>query len=120
MSPQEVINLLQHYRFSLQTEKELQTQIYLILKSNSTFPFSIEKEYKLSKKSTIDFYFPEGGIGMEIKIKGSSTTIYKQCVKYCECSELRSLILVTNKAMGLPEKINNKSCYLVNLGKAWL
>jgi len=46
--------------------------------------------------------------------------IYKQCERYCEFPEVKALLLITNKATGFPETINNKNCYILNLAKAWL
>lgn len=116
MTPEELIDKLRPYKFDLTNEKRLQLEIWKILGDT----IHIVPEYRLDKGSVIDFLLPTLSIGLEVKIKGSSTSIYRQCIKYCEYDEIQSLILITNKSMGLPETINGKKCYLMSLGKAWL
>ncbi len=110
-----VISTLSKGRFNLTNEKETQVQIDQALKAaNLTF----SREYRLDPANIPDFFFD--GIAVEIKIKGNSKKIYKQMERYSLFSEVKVLILVTNRSMGFPEQINGKPVYLVNLGKAWL
>lgn len=112
---QSILFHLRRKRFELQNEKSLQLQMFDFLKP--IFP-EIQREFILDKKNTIDFLL--FGIGMEVKIKGSKMSIYKQCERYCKFEEIKSLILITNRSMGFPESINGKDCYVLNLGRAWL
>jgi len=110
-----IIELLSKYQFSLTSETELQSQIKEILESNN-IPF--EKEYNLDDKNRPDFFLE--GIALEVKIKGSAKSIYRQCERYCEFDAVSNLILVTNRSMGFPETLNDKPCYLIHLGQSWL
>lgn len=110
----EIIKILSGKKFSLQYEKELQSEIYQAL-SEATHTL---REYPLDSKNIIDFYCD--GIGIEVKIKGNRKTIYKQCLRYCAFDDIKALILVTNRAMGFPTSINSKPCAVVNLGISWL
>lgn len=110
----EIISILAGKKFSLHSEKELQRELFQAL---STKTHTIA-EYPLDKQNIIDFYCE--GIGIEVKIKGNRKNILKQCQRYCEFSDIKSLVLVTNRAMGLPASINNKPCAIVNLGLGWL
>lgn len=115
MTSIEIIRLLSGVRFPLQDEKETQDKIEQILKVNGV---SYEREYRLDAKNIPDFYV--NGIAIEVKIKGGKRMIYKQCERYCEFDNVKELILVTNKSMGFPKSISGKSCYVINLGRAWL
>lgn len=110
-----IVNILNSYKFPINTEKELQECIKTIFNDNG---IKFQKEYRLDEKSIVDFYI--NGIAIEIKIKGSAKNIYRQCVRYCENEKVKTLILVSSKSMGFPEEINNKSCYFVNLSKNYL
>lgn len=106
-----IINKLLSHRLPLHDEKYLQVEIGRLLPE-------FKREYSLDANSTIDFF--HNGIGIEVKIKGSRREIYRQIERYCRFKELHTLILATNRAMGLPKKINNVSCIVVNFGRAWL
>lgn len=111
----DIIKLLSNKRFILNDEKELQKSIEDIFKTNSV---QYEREYMLDKKNKPDFFI--NGIAIEVKIKGSAKSIYKQCERYCAFEQVKFLILVTGRSMGFPADINGKDCYVLNLGKAWL
>ena len=112
----EIMTLLSKHRFELQNEKVLQAAISEVLtKAN----IEHEREFRLSQADVIDF-FAEDCIGIEVKLKGNASEIYKQCKRYCEHNDVKALILVTNRSMGLPGYINSKPSYLVSLGKGWL
>jgi len=110
------IETLSSSRFSLNREKDLQREVAEALSAQG-IPF--EREYQLDDHSTVDFFINDS-IALEIKIKGSAKSIYRQCEKYCKIDKVEELILLTNKSMGFPEEILGKPCYLVSPGKAWL
>ena len=111
----DVINILGHRRLPLSTEQELQDAVEGMLRKHD-IPY--EREVKLSEHDRIDFMVFD--MGIEIKIKGSAKSIYRQCERYCGFEEVGSLLLLTNRSMGFPEEIGGTSCYLLNLGKSWL
>lgn len=76
------------------------------------------REYRLDSKNILDFYI--GNIGVEVKIKGSAKSTYKQCERYCQFDKVQQLLLVTNKAHGMPNIINDKPIAVLRLGSAWL
>lgn len=115
ITPSQVLLSLKSKRFTLENEKTLQREIFEIL---APIHPDIIKEFVIDSKSDIDFFID--GIGIEVKIKGGKMSIYKQCERYCKDDKITSLILVTNRSMGFPKKINGKDCYYLNLGKAWL
>lgn len=109
-----ILSVLQN-RFPLEVEKETQAAIEQKFKESG---IEYSREHKLDQSSIPDFFI--NGIAIEIKIKGNAKSIYKQCERYCQFEEVKSLILVTNRSMGFPKEINGKPCYFINLGKAWL
>lgn len=111
----DVFRHLKKFRFTqLQNEKLLQSEMYDALK------LPLEREYRLSDKDIIDFFYKEIGLGIEVKIKGTPRNIYRQLERYAAHDEIKVLFLVTCKTMGLPAFINDKPVYLISLGSAWL
>lgn len=112
---EELIRILSKYRLSTTDEKETQHQMETKLCENN---IRFDREYKLNDTSIIDFFLE--GIAVEVKIKGSARSIYRQLDRYSRFAEVKTILLVTNKSMGFPPQLNNKPCYVLNLGKAWL
>jgi hypothetical protein len=108
-------HLMNTCRFSLSSEDALKEDMRLALTSKG-IPFL--QEHRLDPKNRLDFFIDEHAV--EVKIKGSAKSIYRQCLRYCEFEQVKGLVLVTNKALGFPEELNGKPCYVINLGKNWL
>lgn len=115
MEVKDIMKELEGYRFTLTKEKILQNELDTILG-----PLGFEKEYYLNSKNIIDFYHPELKIGIEVKIKGSGPAIIAQCKRYCSIDKVKELLLVSNKSVSLPEKLEGKDCHFFKLGTAWL
>lgn len=77
-----------------------------------------EREVHLGDGDIIDFMI--GGVGIEVKIKGSKREMYRQCERYCSHEQLKSLILATNVATGMPVTINEKPILVAMLSRGWL
>ena len=118
VTPERIINILKTQRFVFKDEKDLQFQISTTL-TNLEINHGREFEFIPGCGDIIDFMIPDY-IGMEIKIKGGKTDIYKQIRRYCKHSTILHLILVTTRNMQLPKDIEGCKCYVVNLNQAWL
>lgn len=119
MTPEQlipVIKMLSKKRFDLSNEKATQRDIEAALIEMGIAP---GREYHLNDKDIPDFFLFDN-TAVEVKIKGGARSIYKQCERYCQHDQVKYLLLLTNKAMGMPGQINNKPIYVINLGKAWL
>lgn len=114
---EEIIKVLKSYQLPLEDEKETQAAIGEAFQENQ-IPAS--PEFRLDNRSIIDFYCSEKRIGIEVKLKGSTTKIFSQCERYCQFDAIDCLILLTRKTMGMPEKINGKRVIVISLGEAWL
>lgn len=113
-----LIEFLSRCRLSLEDEKITQHQL---AERFTACELQFEKEFHLDNKNTIDFFFQEAKIGIEIKIGNhSKKQIYKQIVRYCGFESIETIILLTNKIMALPPAINNKKTVVINLGRAWI
>jgi len=116
MSPQEFVSVISSRRLNLGSEKALQSEIAEVLTSMGV---EFKREFKLSEDDIVDFKFPNG-IVAEIKIKAPKRAIYRQCKRYCSHDLVTGLVLVTATAMGFPEEIDGKPCWVASLGRAWL
>lgn len=116
MTPEKIIFILKKYKLVITNEKMLQKEIAAIF-HNLDIPFTREKV--IGPKSHIDFLF-DNGVGVEIKIKGNSRKIYDQCLRYAECADIQSMLLITTKTMGIPNVIKGKPFHILNLSRAWL
>lgn len=110
-----LIKILSSQPLPLEKEKETQELIEALFKKNA---IAYNREHMLDTNNIPDFFID--GIAIEVKIKGNAKQIYRQCVRYCNFKEVKSLILLTNRSMGWPQELNGKPCYIINLGKAWL
>lgn len=115
MTAIEIKKLLSGYRFDISHEASLQAQIEKVFQDSGV---QYQREVRLSSRDRIDFLI--AGIGIEIKIKGQAKEIFRQCQRYCTHDQIKAIILVTGRAMGLPETIEGKPCYYHNLGQSWL
>lgn len=104
-------------KYSLHDEKILQEEIEDELIAND---INYLREYRLSNRSIIDFYFPDEKIGMEIKIKGSVFKIFDQVKRYADFDSVDEIILVSSKFVNLPKKINDKDAHFISLSEAFL
>ena len=109
-------NKLKMYQWNLYDEKTLQEQLFDIILKDLNFT----REYRLDKKSIIDFYNKELKIGIEIKVKGQVTSIYRQCKRYAKHDEIETLVLITSVAMNLPKEIENTPSHVLRIGMSWL
>lgn len=113
----EIIRALKGKRFDLTDEIKLQDQLAALFIAN-TWIFS--KEEWLDKQNRPDFFFASSGVAVEVKIKGNTKNIYKQCERYAKFDQVKAVLLITGKSIGWPLTINNKPTSYFNLSKAWL
>jgi len=117
---EDIYRIVMSWRFrSINNEKLLQGEISKVFVSHGDF---FSSEYRLDDKNIIDFFFHKNGIGVEVKIKSniSKQAIYRQCERYCSFDKVKKLVLLTNRSIRLPSKINDKDCYVFSLGASCL
>jgi len=79
---------------------------------------NVKREYAFDKKDIVDFFID--GVAVEVKIKGSSMAIHRQLKRYATYVEVKQIVLITAKHMGLPTDINGKPATLIHISTAWL
>lgn len=122
MSPiEQLISIIERTRVNLSSEKAAQADLAEALdKAGVTYL----REVRLAPGDIIDFLIDEtsaGAIGIELKLNRSvKAATFRQLERYAKSPRVRSMILATNRAMGLPALIDGKPVYLASMGRAWL
>lgn len=100
------------HRFHFSGETELQDGIGLALAEAG---IEAEREVRLTLGERIDFM--AGGVGIEVKVKGSRADLMRQALRYARCDEVSGLLIVTTLARhkGVPEALNGKPVVVVHL-----
>lgn len=114
-TPNEIIEFLKNVRLPVHNEKSTQEAIERIFTENNV---TFEREFRLDAKNIPDFMV--GDIAVEVKIKGSRKGIYDQLKRYANFDEVKYIILITNRSLGVPETINGKHLQTIKIGTAWL
>lgn len=111
-----ILSLLRRSRLDITNEKRLQNQISDLFK---LYGVPILKEYR-TEYGIIDFFLPESGVGLEIKIKGRPIDVLKQLERYAKVDEIKILVLITSKSFSMPQTVNEKPLYVLNISQSWL
>ncbi|HEX7650631.1 MAG TPA: hypothetical protein VF450_24755 [Noviherbaspirillum sp.] len=112
-APAELASLLERFRYRFITEKDLQDGIEAVLKVSG---IAYERERSLSAPDRPDFLV-QGGIAIEVKIKGSLAELLRQVSRYAAHDEV-SGILVCGTPYWLPtvpKQIGGKTLYSLRL-----
>lgn len=113
-STQAIIELIKSVKLQHSTEFLMQGDLYELFHSLG-IPF--EKEYQLSKTSTVDLFI--NGVAIECKVKGQPIQIHRQLERYALHDEVKAIILVTAKFMNVKPIINGKPAFCIHIGKSW-
>lgn len=115
-----LLKLLCRARLPLQDEKALQAAIEERLLS---YGVAYQREHVLERNlGIIDFFLPTIGVGIEVKIAGSSASVLRQLRRYAEDSRIRSLVLVRSRSFATPVVVGARRIPLevIDLGRGWL
>lgn len=116
----ELASFISREKLSLTKESITQSELAMAFECYG-LPYSrFNRHTKLDDHNIPDFFDPQTGTAIEIKIKGQKSAIYEQCKRYLDFDQMKMLILVTNKSMTLPPVINGKPCRVARIGRAWL
>jgi hypothetical protein len=114
-TPREIAFTLASYRYSFQDEKDLQDGVAAALADNQ-LPFT--RECALSKRDRPDFFLSQLGLVIEVKIKFPRSQVLRQLFRYAEYPQVQSLLLLTCRSChGVPERMNAKPLFVVNVGR---
>lgn len=97
--------LLARHRIRFGTERQMQDDIEQILEAAGIVA---AREHRLLP-GPIDF-LAFGGIGIECKVAGSNSEVFRQCRGYLGCEECTALLLVTSRGVHrqLPDVLGGK------------
>lgn len=84
---------LGRFRFDESSEARLQDGLEAVLRERGV-PFV--REARLSDADRIDF-ITDDGVGIEVKVGGSSASVVRQLHRYAGLEEVAALVLVTTK-----------------------
>jgi hypothetical protein len=106
--------ILRSCRFVCTNEAELQRAIAQALESAGIV---FQREYRLGDAGRVDFYIPAGRVGIEVKVKGSPSSVIRQLHGYAGHAEIDGLILASTKAShrGFPDAMQGKPVVVVGL-----
>jgi hypothetical protein len=111
-------------RFPLHDEKACQVAIADMLDANGV---TYDREKRMDGGNIPDFWIPDGqgqerGAVLEVKMSRhtSATQIVRQLIRYAKLSKVRSIFLVSNRAVPLPVSLEGKPAFFISLGEAWL
>lgn len=93
----EVTSLVKRLKLPTNTEEEMQEALYKALTDNLNKDITIEREYKITKRSRLDFMIQREGekIAIECKIESTGRAeVYRQVRRYVEEGQISSLVLV--------------------------
>ena len=107
MNAEDLASLLRQYRLRRYCEKALQVSVEMVLRRENV-PFA--REHCFNPANRVDFWLPDFGIALEIKIKGSLTDVTLQLSRYAEFPEVGEILLLTTLRAhaSVPRRINNK------------
>ena len=111
--PEDLIELLGGYRFTTSGERELQEALWRVFEERELGP---QREVILDTHARIDFLLP-GGLGVEVKIQGSTSDVRRQVERYMAFEAIRSVVVITTKSkhLQLPRELGGKPLFVVCL-----
>lgn len=104
---------LRGYRFRFTDEKELQDGVASVLSSSG---MHYAREYRLTETDRPDFWIPAEGVAVEVKIKGSTSSVIRQLHRYAARPEVKAVVLVTSRMRHIvPDRMCGKQISTVVL-----
>lgn len=117
MTNQKLIEIIMSHRIRYSTESIMQSDVKTAIEAAG---LEVQSEFPLNNADRIDFYLPEFRIGIECKTKGGFSSVASQLLRYANCEQIDSLILVFSRAslrrLKMPE-LNKKPfslCFIAN------
>lgn len=114
MTPEYLRELISGYRFRHQSEKELQEAVEQILTCEG---FEFEREHRLTAMDRPDFFVIGSlNVVIEIKVKGSSSEVSRQLLRYAKNPAVGEIILLTTRSQHygmMPPTMNGKPVSVV-------
>lgn len=110
----DILDALRAYRFMAVDEAEIQNQIAAVLVREGV---SFTREFSLGPAAgRIDFLL-DAGVGIEVKVQGSPSSVIRQLFRYAKTDTIRQLVLVSRRAQhrSIRGPIAGKPLHVVHL-----
>jgi len=109
----DIIAVIQKYKINFTNEKELQQGIAGILDREDV---SYGREVVLGAHDRIDFLVE--GLGIEVKIGGSLSSLLRQLYQYAKHENIECLLVISSRKSltRLPEEIRGKPIRVIDVG----
>ena len=107
-----ILDSIRGCRFNFTCERDLQDGVAQLLEELEAV---YEREHEFNPQDRIDFWFPEQGVGVEVKIQESLTDVTRQLHRYAASPEVKVLVLLTTKMSHrqMPEKMCGKPIHVL-------
>jgi len=108
MALDRLAHVLQGHRYDHTTEKHLQDGLATVLAGAGIVA---EREHHLGPGDIVDFFLPNLGIGIEVKVGGTCAAATRQIHRYAQHAGIEALLLVSTKwavVRGMPPTIAGK------------
>lgn len=101
-------------RFSFTSEDELQRGIAEVFSRVGLFHV---REHRLSPTDRVDFFLPDHGMGIEVKVDGSTADLVRQVTRYVQHDEIRTLAVIASRIRlaNMPDRINGKPVQVITV-----
>lgn len=109
------VRVLRAGRFPFMPEAVLQDGIASTLAAAGV---AFERELALSRQDRIDFFVPEIGLGVEVKVDGAISSVTRQLHRYAQHERILSLLLVTTRMRHhvlVPRELSGKRIDVLHL-----
>lgn len=109
----DILSALNGVRTSATCEADIQRGLSIWLRT--TQGIACREQAILGRNEIIDLLHDESGVGIELKVKGSWSSVARQLARYARHASIKSLILVTTRASHrqVPSTLNGKRISVV-------
>jgi hypothetical protein len=113
MTSEDIGTELRRRKFRFVNEEELQQQIAAVLEGLGV---SFKREFRFNATDRVDFWIPETGTAIEVKIKGGIAEVRRQLIRYSRHKEVKEVILASSRRQhAVNAEVNGSRIWSLNL-----
>lgn len=101
----QIAGVLRQYTYNFADERTLQDGLEQVISAH----WEYRREYELSTTDRPDFWLPEFGIAVEVKIGGPTSSVLRQLYRYAGHEQVQGILLVSScMRHQVPDSMNAK------------